>query len=172
MNFNGDKCYEHAVDRVACPFNYTNNLKACFGTILEESSSCNVLREKFMHYRLPMQFSVDLEPRTSCGVSVYAYSALLQTAHKYPVTMYHTWGEKQLNHFDTRYLVWSGMRGSAEDCLYNECQNEYQLDAQTQQFYMVNWDRNYKKTIHFRIVENSAKFLISAPLLLLAWALF
>ena len=93
VNFNGDKCYEHAVDRVACPFNFTNNVSSCFGTILQESSSCEVLKEKFMHYRLPMSFSIDLEPRSSCGVSVYAYSALLQTAHKYPVTMYHTWGD-------------------------------------------------------------------------------
>jgi len=35
VNFNGDKCYEYAVDRVTCTgFNYTNNIQDCYGTII------------------------------------------------------------------------------------------------------------------------------------------
>lgn len=43
VNFNGDLCYENAVDRAACPegFNFTNDVKDCYGSILSTAKACN-----------------------------------------------------------------------------------------------------------------------------------
>jgi len=41
VNFNGDKCYENAIDRLSCNgFNFTNVVKDCFGSKMAEASAC------------------------------------------------------------------------------------------------------------------------------------
>ena len=59
VNFNGDKCYEYAVDRVSCSaFNYTNDISDCYGTILTEADKCKVAREKFELFDQPLDFEI------------------------------------------------------------------------------------------------------------------
>ena len=72
VNFNGDKCYEYAVDRMACThnFNFTNNVTDCPKTIILPSTECNITNERFETYQQPAQFTIELDPRSSCGVSL------------------------------------------------------------------------------------------------------
>jgi len=38
VNFNGDRCYENAVDRLECQgFNFSNNFTDCYGVKLLEA---------------------------------------------------------------------------------------------------------------------------------------
>jgi hypothetical protein len=59
VNFNGDKCYEYAVDRVTCTgFNYTNNIDDCYGTIIYEADECAVAKEQFELYNQPLDLTI------------------------------------------------------------------------------------------------------------------
>jgi len=61
VNFNGDKCYENAVDRLSCDnFNFTNNVADCYGSILKEAKACqrdenNLMKRIFEEYSLPVE---------------------------------------------------------------------------------------------------------------------
>lgn len=75
VNFNGDKCYEYAVDRVACKgFNFTNNITDCYGTKLWPSEACNLTAEYFMEWFVPMTYKMVIEPRSACYFSIFAFT--------------------------------------------------------------------------------------------------
>ena len=126
VNFNADKCYEYAVDRINCVgFNYTNNATNCIDTILTQSSACNVSKEIFKLCEQPTEIVMELEPRSSCGLEVIAYSSKLTITNMFPMTVYQQIGNKTVNHTDVISMVWGGDRDSDDGCLYSECSNDF-----------------------------------------------
>ena len=91
INFNGDLCYENAVDRPACGegFNFTNDVRDCYGQIINTAKACPNAEEIFSLYNQPFSFEIKLEPRTSCQISIQAYSSEVRTVHQYPIILYH-----------------------------------------------------------------------------------
>jgi hypothetical protein len=93
--------------------------------------------------------------------------------HGYPVTLYHTYGNEELTLFSTDKLVWNGNIESSGGCLYSQCSNDFVLTNTPQKLLMVNWDRNYNRTITIKMVENSAvNFVSSISLILMSVAMF
>ena len=103
VNFNGDKCYENAVDRLNCEgFEFSNNVTKCYGSKLEPASECNKneLAAKFLEWYMPYTFFITLEPRSMCSMSVTAHSAIMETNHTFPVTVYHNPDGEEISHLD------------------------------------------------------------------------
>jgi hypothetical protein len=103
VNFNGDKCYEYAVDRVACKgFGFTNNITNCTGTKLWPSEACNLTAEYFMEWAVPMTYKMTLEPRSACYFSIFAFIGDIKMKHAYPSMLFHSLddGNHNLTHFN------------------------------------------------------------------------
>jgi hypothetical protein len=49
--------------------------------MLKESAQCNITTQEFRKWQLPLQLEIELEPRSSCGFSIFAYSAEMITEH-------------------------------------------------------------------------------------------
>ncbi len=78
VNFNGDKCYENAVDRLNCDgFNFSNDIKSCYGSKLKPAEQCNIedMEMVFMEWYMPFMFYITLEPRSMCFLKVIAHSS-------------------------------------------------------------------------------------------------
>ena len=158
VNFNGDRCYENAVDRVDCgqDFNFSSDASDCRGVVLVESANCNDFQQRFELFEEPnIDILLTMEPRSSCGISMLGFSSTMTTWHQYPLTMYHTLGAEQLSHTSTEALV----RDKDSTCLNNECELEWGLTNVQHQFFIVNWDRNSEKNFTMRITENNAVLL-------------
>ena len=129
VNFNGDLCYEHATDRPACGegFNFTNKVKDCYGSIINQAKACPTKKELFYLHPQPYSFYVELEPRTSCYISLQAYSSQLRTYHQYPIMVYHNEGEKKPLLYEVEKIVGGGNRESDDGCLIGECESTFDL---------------------------------------------
>jgi len=57
--------------------------------MLKESAQCNITTEEFRKWQLPLTLEMELEPRSSCGFTIFAYSTEMITEHKYPIIMMH-----------------------------------------------------------------------------------
>ena len=128
VNFNGDLCYENAADRVACGdgFNFTKDVEDCIGQVINEAPDCDLIKERFLKYNLPYDTSITLAPRSSCGMSFQAYSSLLKTEHKFPLSVYHTVGDTPISMNDTDKMLGGSDRESKEKgCLVDECTNTF-----------------------------------------------
>ena len=127
--FNGDKCYEYKVDKVNCEgTKYSGMVANCTedtSFMLKESAECNITTEEFRKWQLPLELEIELEPRSSCGFSIFAYSAELQTEHKYPMIMMHNSSGTVVDWQNISSMVWSGQRESEEDCLFSKCSNTF-----------------------------------------------
>ena len=121
VNFNGDKCYEYAVDRVACTgFHFTQDIKNCTGTKLWPSKACNLTAEYFKEWYLPMTYKMTLEPRSACYFSAFAFKGDITLTHQYPTIMFHSSNDSftNLTHFNTSHMLWGGDRDDkSTNCL-------------------------------------------------------
>ena len=163
MQFNGDKCYEYKVDKVECQgTKFSGDISNCTedtSFMLKESAQCAIATEEFRKWMLPLSMKIDLEPRSSCGFSIFAFSAEMITTHQYPVIMMHDADGQVVDWQNTTSMVWSGQRETKQDCLFNKCTTTFQLDNSEQFFYFANWDTNKNQTITFTVIENSGTSL-------------
>ena len=83
--FNGDKCYEYKVDKVECEgTKFSGALANCSedtSFMLKESGQCNITELEFRKWQLPLELEIELEPRSSCGFSIFAYSTEMVIEH-------------------------------------------------------------------------------------------
>ena len=134
VNYNGDKCYEHKIDRLNCEGKnyFTNDIKNCTEAIMASSGACVKAMDSFFNApSLPLQFDMLLEPRSSCGFSVYGHASILTTEHMFPLMMYHdpTIDNEFVNERNISTVVWGGKRDEeGKDCLHSNCKNKYMLE--------------------------------------------
>ena len=89
VNFNGDKCYEYAVDRTQCVNNYfSNDIKNCTISKFVEAPICSAIQKNIDKWEMPIVLNITLEPRSACGFRINKTAAVLFSTHKYPVTMH------------------------------------------------------------------------------------
>ena len=76
VNFNGDLCYENAVDSLSCEGNnFSNDINKClvFANELKPTDECNIKgQEIWKKWETPMILNLTLPPRTTCGFHMYA----------------------------------------------------------------------------------------------------
>ena len=100
-----------------------------------------------------------MEPRSSCGFSVYGHASILTVEHMFPLMMYHD--PKRPNEFvnerNISTVVWGGKRDEpGKDCLHSTCANKYNLNDEEVYFFFANWDIDKNRTLSLTIDENSA----------------
>lgn len=110
---------------------------------------------------------MELEPRSSCGLEVIAYSSRMTITNMYPITVFHSKGNYTVNHTQVENMIWNGDRDSDDGCLYSECSNDFIVENEPSTFLFVNWDRNKNKTVTVQIFENKAIYLSVVSILLL-----
>ena len=160
--FNGDKCYEYKVDKVECEgTKFSGEIANCSDNtsfMLKESAQCNITAEEFRKWVLPLELEIDLEPRSSCGFSLFAYSAEMMIEHKYPIIMMHNETGGIVDWQNITSMVWNGVRDTPGDCFSSSCSTTFQIDNSEQYFYFANWDTNKNQTIKFSLIENLSKY--------------
>jgi hypothetical protein len=112
---------------------------------------------------------IELEPRSSCGFSLFAYSAEMMVSHKYPVIMMHNASGTPVDWQNLTSMVWSGQRETEMDCLFNECSHSFQIDNSDQYFYIANWHTDKNQTVTFTVIENlGVRSALGAAMVILA----
>ena len=121
---NGDYCYEHAVDKLACNGGYSNNFDNCtiFADELVPWGECqNVTKVMWKKWDLPMYLNMTLPPRTTCGFHVYSTNAKANVTYKYPLTLHYNQSGHELNFTNASALIWKEEFYAPEDCLSSYC---------------------------------------------------
>lgn len=80
---------------------------------------------------MPFTFYITLEPRSMCSLSVVAHSAIMETNHTFPVTVYHDPKGEEINHLDIKKMIWDKKRDERRNCLNGPCKNKFELDIES-----------------------------------------
>lgn len=174
VNYNGDKCFEHKIDRLNCEGKnfFSNDIKNCTEAIMASSGACVKAMDSFFNApSLPLDFEMVLEPRSSCGFSVYGHDSILTVEHVFPLMMYHDskLPNEYVNERNITTAVWSGKRDEPGNCLHSKCSNEYKLNDAEMYFFFANWDIDKNRTVTLTIDENSAyKRMSLLPILIVS----
>ena len=174
VNYNGDKCYEHKIDKLNCEENFfSNDIKNCTGAIMATSGACVKAMDNFFNApALPLEFEMVLEPRSSCGFSIYGHASILTTEHQFPLMMYHEpkLANEYVNERNISTVVWGGKRDEpGKDCLHTSCENKYYLNDIEQYYFFANWDIDKNRTVTMTINENSAYKMSLLPILIISF---
>lgn len=124
---------------------------------MSASKQCNVTTQTFLRYLLPSRVIITLEPRTTCGFRLAAFSSILRSRHKYPVVMYHSDDGTPVNYSMPEKALWNGKREEPGDCLNFACDYSFDLVREKPQyFFLANWDRYETQEVWLELDENSA----------------
>ena len=124
VNFNGDKCYEYAVDRLNCDnFKFTNDINDCIQGKLQVATACekDELARVFEEYRMPNTMKIKLEPRSMCSLTILSYRAILSMSYIFPIVLHHSEEGKVLTHLDGETMQWDRSRDVTNNCLKGSC---------------------------------------------------
>lgn len=151
VNQNGDKCYEHYVDKLECQgFKFSNDIKDCYGVKLKKSDGCK-LPDKLV---FPVTLKITLEPRSQCGFSIYTHKATFATQHEYPVVLQVDQNNKEIDMYDIDRLIWKGSREAPGNCLFEACETNFAIEEKFMHFWITNWDNSKSQTSSVTITEN------------------
>jgi len=72
---------------------------------------------------------VTLEPRSTCGFSIFSYNGYLETTHMWPVIMHHDpdFNGSAIVYNDTEFMVWGQDFREPDNCLQEACTNAFEI---------------------------------------------
>ena len=94
---------------------------------MSAAKTCEINNKKYVRYDLPIDLQVSLQPRSTCGLKLYAFDSKLQFDHQWPVTVYHNNNGAIVNYTNTSSMLWNKKLNSDGDCLNSKCSETFDL---------------------------------------------